>query len=40
METDAVKKLMQVLHDPAFRREIAHFSGNDYRDLGKVMTEV
>ena len=23
-----------------FRKEIAHFSGNDYRDLGKVITEV
>ena len=40
METDAVKKLMQVLKDPAFRKEIAHFSGNDYRDLGKIITEV
>ena len=40
METDAVKKLMQVLNDPVFRSEIAHFSGNDYRDLGKVITEV
>ena len=40
MEADAVKKLMQVLHDPAFRKEIAHFSGNDYRDLGKIITEV
>ena len=40
METNAVKKLLQVLRDPAFRKEIAHFSGNDYRDLGKVITEV
>ena len=40
MEADAVKKLMQVLHDPAFHKEIAHFSGNDYRDLGKIITEV
>ena len=39
-ETDAVQKLMNVLHDPAFRREIAHFSGNDYRDLGKIISEV
>ena len=30
----------KVLHDPAFRKEIAHFSGNDYRDLGKIITEV
>ena len=40
MEADAVKKLMHVLHDPAFHKEIAHFSGNDYRDLGKIITEV
>ncbi len=40
METGAVQKLLKVLHDPVFRKEIAHFSGNDYRDLGKVITEV
>ena len=38
--TEAVQKLMKVLNDPAFRKEIAHFSGNDYRDLGKIITEV
>ena len=40
LETAAVQKLMKVLHNPAFRKEIAHFSGNDYRDLGTVITEV
>ena len=40
METEAVKKLLKVLKDPVFRKEIAHFSGNDYRDLGKIITEV
>ena len=40
METEAVKKLLKLLSDPAFCKEIEHFSGNDYRDLGKVMTEV
>ena len=40
VETDPVKKLMQMLKDPAFRREISRFSGNDYRDLGKIITEV
>ena len=40
METEVVKKLMKVLNMPAFRQEIARFSGNDYRDLGKVITEV
>ena len=40
VETLAVQKLIRVLNNPAFRKEIAHFSGNDYRDLGKVITEV
>ena len=40
METEAVQKLLKILRDPAFRQEIAHFSGNDYRDLGKIITEV
>ena len=40
METEAVRKLMKVLQMSAFRKEIAHFSGNDYRDLGKVISEV
>ena len=38
--TEAVRKLMKVLQSSAFRREIAHFSGNDYRDLGKIISEV
>ena len=40
METEAVQKLLKVLQMPAFRKEIARFSGNDYRDLGKIITEV
>ena len=40
METEAVQKLLAVLRSPAFRREVAHFSGNDYRDLGKIICEV
>lgn len=40
METEAVQTLLKVLRSPEFRKEIARFSGNDYRDLGKVMTEV
>ena len=40
METEPVRRLMKVLADPVFRKEIAHFSGNDYRDLGRLMTEV
>ena len=40
IETEAVQKLLQVLNSPAFRKEVAHFSGNDYRDLGKIIGEV
>ncbi len=40
MNTDAVRTLMKVLNMPAFRKEIARFSGNDYRDLGKIICEV
>ena len=38
--TEPVRKLLKILKDPVFRKEIAHFSGNDYRDLGKVIMEV
>jgi len=40
METEAVRKLLKILSSPAFRKEISHFSGNDYRDLGKIIAEV
>ena len=40
LETQAVQKLLKILKDPVFRKEIAHVSGNDYRDLGKIITEV
>ena len=40
METEPVRKLLQVLSNPVFRKEVARFSGNDYRDMGKIITEV
>ena len=40
LETEPVQKLLKILKDPVFQKEIAHFSGNDYRDLGKIITEV
>ena len=40
LETEPVQKLIAVLRNPAFRREAARFSGNDYRDLGKIIAEV
>jgi len=33
-------QLLQILQSPSFRREIEAFSGNDYRDLGKIVMEV
>lgn len=40
MEIDAVQKLLKVLMDPVFQKEITRFSGNDCRDMGKIITEV
>ena len=40
MKTPQAQKLLQVLGDPVFRKEVARFSGNDYRDMGKIITEV
>jgi len=40
LETPAVKKLLNILNSPSFSKEIAHFSGNDYRDLGRIIAEV
>ena len=40
MDSEPIKKLLEILNTPAFRREAAHFSGNDYRDLGKIVMEV
>ena len=40
MDCEPIKKLLEILNASAFRREAAHFSGNDYRDLGKVIMEV
>ena len=40
METPAIQQLLTLLRTPIFRQEVSRFSGNDYRDLGKVITEV
>ena len=40
LNTVPVQKLLEVLNTPVFRREVAHFSGNDYRDLGRIIMEV
>ena len=40
LDTQPVKKLLEVLNHPVFQKEVARFSGNDYRDMGKIITEV
>lgn len=40
METPAIKTLLNILTNPIFHDEVANFSGNDYRDLGKIIGEV
>lgn len=40
LENPAVVKMLAILSSPVFRREVTRFSGNDYRDLGKVIMEV
>ena len=40
LDTEPVRKLLQILNSSAFRREISHFSGNDYRDLGKIVGDI
>ena len=40
MDTEPVRKLLKVLNSPVFRKEVARFSGNDYRDLGTIICEV
>ena len=40
LETPVGQKLEEVLMSPIVHRELAHFTGNDYRDLGKIIEEV
>lgn len=40
LEQPDTQKLLELLSSPAFRREVAPFSGNDYRDMGKIIMEV
>ena len=40
LETEAGQALLRMLRNPIFKKEIAHFSGNDYRDLGRIVSEV
>ena len=40
LETDEGETLLEILRSEAFKKEVLPFSGNDYRDLGKIVAEV
>lgn len=40
LEQDSAQKMLEVMASPVFRGEIAPLSGNDYRDLGRIVAEV
>ena len=40
LEDEAGEKLLNILRSSPFKKEIRQFSGNDYRDLGKIIAEV
>lgn len=40
LESDAVQALLKVMTSEPFKKEISHFSGNDHRDIGKIIAEV
>ena len=40
LQQPAVQKMLTILRSDAFQKEIFTFSGNDYRDIGKIITEV
>jgi len=40
METPEANALLEILRSEPFRKEIGHFTGNDYRDTGTIVAEV
>ena len=40
METPAAEVILKILRSAAFKKEIRHLTGNDYRDMGKIIAEV
>jgi len=40
LETQGAALLLEILRSASFRKEIRHLSGNDYRDMGKIIAEV
>ena len=40
LESETAEKLLEILHAEPFKKELRHLSGNDYRDMGKIIAEV
>ena len=40
LNTAPVQTMLKILNSPEFKKEISHFSGNDYRDLGKIVGDI
>lgn len=40
LETENAQTLLHILSSSSFQKEISHFSGNDHRDLGRIIAEV
>ena len=40
LQTPAGEAILEILRSAAFKKEIRHFTGNDYRDMGKIVAEV
>lgn len=40
LETEEAQSMLKILRSAAFQKEIRQFSGNDYRDMGKIVAEV
>lgn len=40
LQEEAGEKLLSILRSAPFKKEIRQFSGNDYRDMGKIIVEV
>ena len=38
--SEAAQNMLKIMSSASFKKEIAHFSGNDYRDIGKIIAEV
>ena len=39
LETEAAAAILEILRSVPFKKEVRHFTGNDYRDMGKIIAE-